>query len=138
MNSTVVMDTEPVIKARKLGLVFQTKDSPVEALKDVNIDIEQGDFVSLIGPSGCGKTTLLRIIASLDKPTAGDITVNGMTPEEARLQRAYGYVFQAASLYPWRTIAGNVKLPLEIMGFSKTEMNERVKKVLDLVHTVRI
>ncbi|MDE2917645.1 MAG: ABC transporter ATP-binding protein [Paracoccaceae bacterium] len=134
MNSTVVMGTESVIKARKLGLVFQTKDSPVEALKDVNIDIEQGDFVSLIGPSGCGKTTLLRIIASLDKPTAGDITVNGMTPEEARLQRAYGYVFQAASLYPWRTIAGNVKLPLEIMRFSKTEMNERVKKVLDLVH----
>jgi len=134
MNTNVMVDNRPVIRARNLGLVFQTTDGPVEALKDVNLDIEQGDFVSLIGPSGCGKTTFLRLIASLDKPTAGDISVNGMSPEQARLQRAYGYVFQAASLYPWRTIAGNIKLPLEIMGFSKTEMNERVKKVLDLVH----
>ena len=134
MNKGNEMDKQPVIQARNLGLVFQTKDSPVEALKDVNLDIDHGDFVSLIGPSGCGKTTLLRIVASLDQPTSGEITVNGMTPEEARLQRAYGYVFQAASLYPWRTIAGNIRLPLEIMGFGRDEMKERVAKVLNLVH----
>lgn len=134
MNKISIMDKNPVIQARNLGLIFQTKDSPVEALKDVNLDIAQGDFVSLIGPSGCGKTTLLRIVASLDHPTSGEITVNGMTPEEARLKRAYGYVFQAASLYPWRTIAGNVRLPLEIMGYGKEEMKERVDKVLKLVH----
>ncbi len=76
----------------------------------------KGDFVSFIGPSGCGKTTFLRVIADLEKATAGTISVNGMTPEEARRQRAYGYVFQAAALYPWRTIEKNIALPLEIMG----------------------
>ena len=128
------MDKQPAIRAQNLGLVFQTKDGSVEALKDVNLDIDHGDFVSLIGPSGCGKTTFLRIVASLDHPTSGEISVNGMTPEEARLERAYGYVFQAASLYPWRTIAGNVKLPLEVMGFAREEMKERVARVLNLVH----
>ena len=80
--------------------------------------IGKGEFVSFIGPSGCGKTTFLRVIADLEKPTEGTITVNGMTPEEARESRAYGYVFQAAALFPWRTIERNVALPLEIMGVS--------------------
>ena len=118
----------PVIEARGLGLTFQTADGPVQALKDVNLTIEQGDFVSFIGPSGCGKTTFLRVVAALEQPTEGTLTVNGMTPDEARRARAYGYVFQAAGLYPWRTIAGNVRLPLEIMGFSKAEQDERVRK----------
>ena len=97
------------------------------------MDIKKGEFVSFIGPSGCGKTTLLRAIAALEKPNSGSLTVNGMSPEEARQQRAYGYVFQAAGLYPWRSIAKNVRLPLEVMGFDKNEMAVRVKKVLDLV-----
>ena len=105
----------------------------MHALKDVNLDINKGDFVSFIGPSGCGKTTFLRCIAGLETPTAGEISVNGMTPDEARRTRAYGYVFQAAGLYPWRTIGGNIKLPLEIMGFDKAEQAERVQRVLDLV-----
>ena len=105
----------------------------MHALKDVNFDINKGDFVSFIGPSGCGKTTFLRCIAGLETPTAGEISVNGMTPDEARRARAYGYVFQAAGLYPWRTIGGNIKLPLEIMGFDKAEQSERVQRVLDLV-----
>ena len=105
----------------------------MHALKDVNLDINKGDFVSFIGPSGCGKTTFLRCIAGLETPTAGEISVNGMTPDEARRARAYGYVFQAAGLYPWRTIGGNIKLPLEIMGFDKAEQSERVQRVLDLV-----
>jgi ABC-type nitrate/sulfonate/bicarbonate transport system ATPase subunit len=69
----------------------------------VNLTINKGDFVSFIGPSGCGKTTFLRVVAALEHPTGGEITVNGMTPDEARRNRAYGYVFQAAGLYPWRT-----------------------------------
>ena len=105
----------------------------MHALKDVNLDINKGDFVSFIGPSGCGKTTFLRCIAGLETPTAGEISVNGMTPDEARRARAYGYVFQAAGLYSWRTIGGNIKLPLEIMGFDKAEQAERVQRVLDLV-----
>jgi NitT/TauT family transport system ATP-binding protein len=123
----------PVIEAKGLNLVFQTADGPVQALKDVNLTINQGDFVSFIGPSGCGKTTFLRAIAALEHPTSGLLTVNGMTPDEARRKRAYGYVFQAAGLYPWRTIAGNIRLPLEIMGFSKAEQDERTERVLDLV-----
>ncbi|MGP9789597.1 ABC transporter ATP-binding protein [Roseinatronobacter sp. NSM] len=123
----------PVISARDLSLTFQTGDGPVHALKDVTLDIAKGEFVSFIGPSGCGKTTFLRVIADLEHPTSGSITVNGMSPDAARRARAYGYVFQAAGLYPWRTIAGNIKLPLEIMGYSATEQNSRVQKVLDLV-----
>lgn len=122
-----------VIEAEGLNLVFQTADGPVQALKDVNLTINRGDFVSFIGPSGCGKTTFLRCIAALEHPTGGRLTVNGMTPDEARRKRAYGYVFQAAGLYPWRTIAGNIRLPLEIMGFSAQEQKERVERVLDLV-----
>ena len=122
-----------VIEARGVNLVFETGDGPVQALKDVDLAIGRGEFVSFIGPSGCGKTTFLRAIAALEYPTGGTLTVNGMTPDAARRARAYGYVFQAAGLYPWRTIAGNIKLPLEIMGFSKAEQASRVERVLDLV-----
>jgi NitT/TauT family transport system ATP-binding protein len=124
---------QPIIEAKGLNLVFETGDGPVHALKDVNLSISKGEFVSFIGPSGCGKTTFLRAIAALEHPTGGSLTVNGMTPDQARQARAYGYVFQAAGLYPWRTIAGNIKLPLEIMGFSKAEQEERVARVLELV-----
>ncbi len=127
------MSRNPVIQAKNLGLVFQTNDGPVEALRDINLDIGKGDFVSFIGPSGCGKTTFLRVIADLEQPTAGEITVNGVSPEQARKDRAYGYVFQAAGLYPWRTIGGNIRLPLEIMGYDKADQAERVRRVLELV-----
>ncbi len=123
----------PVIEARGVGLTFATSDGPVHALKDVTLTISKGEFVSFIGPSGCGKTTFLRAIAALETPTEGRLTVNGMTPDQARRSRAYGYVFQAAGLLPWRTIAGNIRLPLEIMGFSRAEQVERVKNVLQLV-----
>jgi NitT/TauT family transport system ATP-binding protein len=122
-----------VIEAVGLNLTFETGDGPVHALKDVNLTVNRGDFVSFIGPSGCGKTTFLRCVAALEHPTGGTLTVNGMTPDEARRSRAYGYVFQAAGLYPWRTIAGNIALPLEIMGFSKAEQAERIERVLELV-----
>ena len=124
---------QPVIEARGLNLVFQTNDGPVQALRDINLTVNRGEFVSFIGPSGCGKTTLLRAIAALEVPTGGVLTVNGMAPDQARMQRAYGYVFQAAGLYPWRTIAGNIRLPLEIMGFSKADQALRVERVLGLV-----
>ena len=122
-----------VISAQGLNLTFQTNDGPVHALQDVSLDIKRGDFVSFIGPSGCGKTTFLRCIAGLEAPTGGALSVNGMTPEDARKARAYGYVFQAAGLYPWRTIGGNIRLPLEIMGFSKADQSDRVSRVLELV-----
>lgn len=127
------MAQDPVIQAQNLSLTFQTNDGPVHALKDVDLTIEKGEFVSFIGPSGCGKTTFLRCIAALEKPTAGNLTVNGLTPDEARRKRAYGYVFQSAGLYPWRTIGGNIRLPLEIMGYAKSDMADRVQHVLKLV-----
>lgn len=123
----------PVIEAKGLNLTFDTGDGSVHALKDVNLSINRGEFVSFIGPSGCGKTTFLRCIAALETPTSGTLTVNGMTPDQARMARAYGYVFQAAGLYPWRTIAGNIRLPLEIMGFDKAEQVARAERVLELV-----
>ena len=127
------MNNETVISAKSLDLTFQTNDGPVHALKDVNLNVTKGDFVSFIGPSGCGKTTFLRVMADLDQPTDGTITINGVSPKAARESRAYGYVFQSAGLYPWRTIGKNIRLPLEIMGISKSEQKERVEKVLKLV-----
>ena len=84
-----------VVSARNLCLTYDTNDGPVHALSNVDLDVRKGDFISFIGPSGCGKTTFLRVIADLERKTSGDITVNGMTPDEARKARAYGYVFQA-------------------------------------------
>ena len=122
-----------VVEAKALDLTFQTNDGPVRALKSVDLTIDKGEFVSFIGPSGCGKTTFLRVMADLEQPTGGSIAVNGTSPHEARLNRAYGYVFQAAGLYPWRTLGGNIRLPLEIMGYDKSERSERVARTLELV-----
>src|SRR6185369_10209674 len=133
MRELPVAGANTIIDIRNLGLTFQTADTPVYALSDINLQIEAGEFVSFIGPSGCGKTTLMRIIADLEQPTAGTVTVNGLTPQEARLKRSYGYVFQAAALYPWRSILRNVTLPHEIMGGSRAEAEGKARQYLDLV-----
>ncbi len=125
---------QPAIAIENLSLAFQTRDGPVQALSGIDLAIPRGAFVSLIGPSGCGKTTLLRVIADLERASAGTIFVNGVSPEAARLARAYGYVFQAPALYPWRNIARNVALPLEIMGFARAERERRVAANLALVN----
>ncbi len=122
-----------VVEAAGLGLVFGAGDRATVALAGIDLSIARGEFVSLIGPSGCGKTTLLRTIADLERPTAGTLLVNGMTPGEARSQRAYGYVFQAPALYPWRTALRNVMLPLEIVGLPAAERRERAQRHLELV-----
>ena len=116
-----------------LSLVFQAADSPVVALSDIDLDIAPGEFVSLIGPSGCGKTTLMRVVADLVAPTSGSITVNGVSPAQARLARAYGYVFQAPALYAWRNVERNVMLPLEIMGLPPAQRRERAATYLSMV-----
>ena len=131
MNKTTTLDA---IEIAGVSLTFQTNDGPVQALSGVDLRIARGEFVSFIGPSGCGKTTLLRAVADLESPTAGEIRVNGMSPHEARIRRAYGYVFQAPALYPWRTVAANIALPLEIMGIDKAERKKRVERGLELVN----
>jgi NitT/TauT family transport system ATP-binding protein len=122
------------VEIHDLNLVFDAADAPVRALSEVNLTVNTGDFISLIGPSGCGKTTLLRVIADLERATSGRVLVNGVTPEAARLARAYGYVFQAPALYAWRSVLRNITLPLEIMGLSRPERLERARRVLDLVN----
>ncbi|HWK44203.1 MAG TPA: ABC transporter ATP-binding protein [Stellaceae bacterium] len=124
-----------MVSASGLGVVFDggRRGTPVTALSGVELTIRRGDFVSLIGPSGCGKTTLLRVIADLERATSGSLTVNGLSAEAARLARAYGYVFQAPALYPWRTAERNVMLPLEILGLPKPARRERALRYLDLV-----
>ena len=123
----------PAIEIRGLSLVFATADTPVIALSNIDLSIRRGEFVSFIGPSGCGKTTLMRVIADLEQQTEGEITVNGVSPREARLARAYGYVFQAPALYPWRSVLANVTLPLEIMKLPRSDRQARAARYLEMV-----
>jgi NitT/TauT family transport system ATP-binding protein len=132
-----LVDTQPrrlAVDVRDVSLTFDTADGKVDALSKVDLQIADGEFVSFIGPSGCGKTTILRVIADLQQPTSGSLLVNGMSAEQARLARAYGYVFQAPALFPWRTIEKNLKLPLEVMGFSDSEQRQRAARYLALVN----
>lgn len=127
LNNTEIM-------LKDIGMVYRTNDGrDVTALTGVTLDIEKGEFVSLVGPSGCGKTTLLRIIADLLTPSSGDIKISGESPHDARLKRRYGIVFQSAVLYEWRTVKKNIMLPLEIMHVPLKEQSERAEKMLELV-----
>ena len=121
------------VEVRKASVVYQTADSPVHALSEIDLNIADGEFVSLIGPSGCGKTTLMRVIADLEKITDGQVLVNGVSPHDARLARAYGYVFQAPALFPWRTVLANVTLPLQIHGKDRAQA-----KAIALSHLERV
>lgn len=123
------------IKIENLSMVYQDKNGgqPVTALKDVNLEIKEGEFISLLGPSGCGKTTLLRIIADLLQPSMGKVTVRGQSPRDIRLQKKYGIVFQNPVLYDWRTVRRNVCMPMELLGMKKAERTAQVTKMLDLV-----
>lgn len=105
----------------------------VDALIDVNLTVNQGEFVSLIGPSGCGKSTLLRLIANLLEPTSGSVSVNGKTAAQARLDQDYGMAFQQAGLFDWRTVSKNIELPLELKGWDKPRREARSKEMLELV-----
>ena len=131
-DKTKIADA-PAIEIRGLSLVFATADTPVIALSNIDLSIRRGEFVSFIGPSGCGKTTLMRVIADLEQQTEGEITVNGVSPREARLARAYGYVFQAPALYAWRSVLANVTLPLEIMKLPRAERQARAARYLEMV-----
>lgn len=122
-----------VVNATQIGKVFDPGSNPVVALDGIDLAIRTGEFVSLIGPSGCGKSTLLRIIGDLVEPSSGEILVNGKPARQARLDRDYGMVFQAPVLMDWRTIARNIELPLEIMGFARPERERRSADLLRLV-----
>jgi len=114
------------------GVTKEFKGGTV-ALQDIDLEIEQGEFISLIGPSGCGKSTLLRVIGDLIEPSRGSVTVNGKSARQARRDHDYGIVFQDAVLYNWRTVAKNVALPLELAGWDRERRRRRVDEMLDLV-----
>jgi len=120
----VAAPRELAVSVKRASVIYPAVDAPVQALHEVDLAIAPGEFVALIGPSGCGKTTLLRVIADLEPISAGEVLVNGMTPHDARLARAYGYVFQAPALFPWRTVLANVMLPLQIQGRSAEQCRE--------------
>jgi len=125
---------QPVVSLDGVGKTFSRGDQETTvALEGIDLRIGRGEFVSLIGPSGCGKSTLLRVIGDLIHPTVGTVLVNGKPAAKARLDRDYGMVFQAPVLFEWRTIAGNVELPLEILGKPAAERKARAKEMLDLV-----
>ena len=122
------------ISAIGLNKIFNPgTDEEVIALQDISLEVVAGEFISLIGPSGCGKSTLMRLIGDLLRPTSGELTVNGVGPHEARLQRQYGMVFQAATLYEWRSVIKNVELPLEVMGYAKAERRRLAEEQLAMV-----
>ncbi len=128
------MTDTPIVSIQNASKVFnQGSDNQTVALRDINLNLYSGEFISLIGPSGCGKSTLLRLIGDLVSPTVGEVMVNGKTAVQARLDQDYGIVFQAPVLYEWRTITNNVQLPLELQGVKKEERRQRAEEMLALV-----
>ena len=126
--------SQRAIDIRGVTKVFNPgKSTQVDALANIDLAVEPGEFVTLIGPSGCGKSTLLRLIASLVPPSTGSVQVNAKPAEQARLDRDYGMAFQTAGLFDWRTVTKNIELPLELMGWSKGHRRRRAKEMLDLV-----
>jgi NitT/TauT family transport system ATP-binding protein len=123
----------PVVSVDHVAVAYKSREGMFQALADVSLHVARGEFISLIGPSGCGKTTLLRLIADLAQPTSGQLRVNGGTPNQARRDRNYGYVFQSPALYPWRTALSNVMLPLEIIGLTAAQRRERAGAALQAV-----
>ncbi|MFF2272866.1 ABC transporter ATP-binding protein [Agromyces sp. NPDC058136] len=132
-NAAAPETSAVAVAVRGVDKVFDTRGGQVHALEGIDLEIAAGEFVSLIGPSGCGKSTLMRLVADLDAPTAGSISVFGKTPAQARLDQEYGIAFQQAGLLPWRTVAANVALPLELHGVAQSARRAKVDELLDMV-----
>jgi NitT/TauT family transport system ATP-binding protein len=125
MNDTSVVEIKNVTKTFPRG--------NVTALENIDLSLRPGEFVSLIGPSGCGKSTLLRVIGDLIEPSSGTVTVNGKPAKQARRDHDYGIVFQDSVLFDWRTVAKNIQLPLELLGWDRRRRKQRVDEMLELV-----
>jgi NitT/TauT family transport system ATP-binding protein len=127
----------PVVRltgvSKAFGATGSSSTTPTVALSNISLDIQRGEFVSLIGPSGCGKSTLLRLVGDLTEPTGGTVQVNGKPAGQARLDRDYGMVFQSPTLFDWRTVEENVRLPLELFGYDNAARAERTGEMLELV-----
>ncbi|KAB1642244.1 ABC transporter ATP-binding protein [Gulosibacter chungangensis] len=113
-----------------VGIKFETKRRSVEALRDVNLEVQQGEFISIVGPSGCGKSTLLRAVAGLTVPTSGGIQLRGSEVQAPR--QDVGFVFQRPALLPWRDVRGNIMLQAEMRGLDKKQATRRCDELLEL------
>ena len=133
MNEAADVNETIGLRATGVTKIFSTPTGDLRAVDDVSIDVPRGQFVSIIGPSGCGKSTLLRMFADLERPTAGELLVNGTSAAEARLERQYAFVFQAPTLLPWKNVLKNVALPLKIMGTDKAKRLETAREMIELV-----
>jgi NitT/TauT family transport system ATP-binding protein len=123
----------PAVALEGVGKRFGAGAGAVDALTGIDLTVAAGEFVSLIGPSGCGKSTLLRIVANLIEPTVGTVAVAGKSARQARLDQDYGIAFQQAGLLEWRTVQGNVELPLALAGLGRAERRKQALELLELV-----
>ena len=112
---------------------FETRNASVEALREVSLDIQENEFVTLIGPSGCGKSTLLRIVGGLIEPSSGRIEIRGRSPNEAQRTKDIGFVFQQPALLPWRPVAKNIELPFQLNKGGGTDRLCSTEEILKLV-----
>ncbi len=124
----------PAVELHNVSMTYFSGGRAVTALQEVNLSVRAGEFVSLIGPSGCGKSTILRLVADILKPSSGQIRVHGQTPTEARQQRSFSFMFQDPVMLPWRNVLHNVQLPLEVIGAAATQLSEKPRSLLKLVH----
>ena len=133
MSEAPVGETAPAVELHDVHKTFSARRGTVDALQGIDLTIERGEFVSLIGPSGCGKSTLLRVIADLLQPSSGEVLVNGKSARRARLDQDYGIAFQQAGLLDWRTVLGNIELPLELHGVDRAKRRARAEELIELV-----
>jgi NitT/TauT family transport system ATP-binding protein len=126
--------SSPAVAVRGVNKIFNPgKQNQVDALADIDLDVQPGEFISLIGPSGCGKSTLLRVVADLLEPTSGSVTIHGKSAQQARVDQDYGMAFQQSGLFEWRSVERNIELPLELKGWDKARRRERAQEMLQLV-----
>src|SRR5204862_3591575 len=120
----------PRIEIRDLGKSFQLSRTTIEAVRGVSFCVRRGEFVALLGPSGCGKSTVLNMIATLIRPSSGDILIDGKPVIAGKATPNVGYVFQRDTLFPWRTVADNIGYGLQLAGAPERERKQRIAAVL--------
>ncbi len=129
VGDSVSLDRErDVVTFRGVGKTFA---KGVEAVRDINLAVKAGEFITLVGPSGCGKSTLLNMAAGLFQPTTGTVLYRG-SPVTA-INHNVGYMTQVDHLLPWRTVAGNISIPLEIAGRGRKENSREIERLMTQV-----
>ncbi len=130
-KAELVPPPEPLVSVRGVQKTYFTRQSPIQAVASASVDVASGEFVSLLGPSGCGKSTLLMMIAGLEKPTAGTISLHGSPVVNPR--RDIGIIFQDATLLPWKSTLENVLFPIQILKLPMEKYRDRARELIAMV-----